>query len=166
MGPANAPALRGEGNGGKRGKETRPTYAAAAAAARSKNNTNGYNYGKFIQLIEKKEYAAAWQLTTEVSNKRIQQIVEQTTKEVIKTTTAAATASIRSPRDIPIFIPSKYTKELIVQPPESDPREPPEIVQAVTTTAGPGVIAATKRKTDIMLRYKTKEDRDRLTESN
>ena len=70
MRPADASAMGEEGNGGNRGKETQPTYAAAA---RNKNkNTNGYNYGRFIQFIEKKEYAAAWQLAMEVSNKRIQ----------------------------------------------------------------------------------------------
>jgi len=168
MGPAHASALGGEGESENRGEETRPTRAATAAARIKKNNTNGYNYGRFIQLIEKKEYAAAWQLATEVSHKRIQQIVEQTTKEVIKTTAAAAaiTATKANEPRGGISIPSKYAKELIVQPPEIDSREPPEIVQAVAATVGPGIVAATKRKNDIVLRCKTKEDRDRLMEDN
>ena len=77
-GPANAPALEedtemcgGSENGGEN-KETRPTYAAAAAGRGKHKHGNGHNYGKFLQLIEKKEYSAAWHLAMEVSHKRIQ----------------------------------------------------------------------------------------------
>ena len=165
-GPANAPVLEedvemysGSESGGRK-KEMRPTKQSktyAAAAAGRKHNGNGPNYGKFIQLIEKKEYLAAWHLTMEVSNKRIQQIVEQTTTEIIKKTAKKASNAATAADRYSVTIPSKHTTEIIVRPKEQEQREPPEIVKSVL-----GIITAIKRKEDVILRCLSTENRDRL----
>ena len=159
--------MSGSGSGSGRGGEnerTRPTIehdrtytAAAAGRNKKKHDGNGHNYGRFLQLVEQKEYAAAWHLAMEVSHKRIQQIVEQTTNEVMKKTTANASRS--TARAGAISIPSRHTAEIIVRPKELEQREPPEIVKAVPSTS---VIAATKRKEDIVLRCSSTEGRDEL----
>src|SRR4051812_17509419 len=95
----------------------------------------------------------------EVSHKRIQQIVEQTTNEVIKKTAKKASNAAVAADRYSVTIPSKHATEIIVRPKEKELREPSEIIRSI-----PFTIAATTRKEDIIVRCTSTEDRDTLIE--